>query len=636
MTYNAKSKTAEYGNKNNAVLQLQNAINKVSPNKLTPDSMYGDKTKGAYNSLISQGYSYNNGAFTKNGAINSNKLNTGDGLVLPDSKINNAGDNLTVAPVMPDLNNENMKTDGSKYFTDAVRYLSGESNATFEANKEFDTQTKKDKYKKLDLEATQLDQNYIDQEKKMRETNPGGTFGGALNQNLGELNYKYTSLKNNKNIEKALAMVDYNSAVDMATAKVKADYQPVKDNLDMLIKFQAFNKDNNAMTEEEKMMLQQKITQENAKYESGLQLGLYKEKAKIDNSLINSGNIFSVSSPVKAITNQDGSASLVSGYTMNAGDDPYTIAQNNGINMEELSKLNPQIKDWHNVQVGQVINLPDNSEDNNWLKSRTPVQIQAYNSLPLADRDIVKQLVSGKALMADLVKSRGAAGTKDIARYTAQAMLVDPNFSINNNKIKFVANQKWNDPNGKSFMNRSSMNTAMSHMATTYQAAINLGNTNIPKWNNIANWTSQNTGNPALTSFVYDLTVLAGEVASAYKGGNAPTDQETEKIYNSMSGSMSPSQIKGVFDNASKLMAGKLRSVAQEYKQTTGAYPEDPIIQPYTLSELKGVGIDTTMIEQILKDQGYTIPEASSHNGIKLPGSNNNTYSIGGYTINFN
>lgn len=56
---------ATYGEKSSANATLQNAINTVSPNKIAVDSMYGDQTKGAYDSLIKSGYTYANGAFTK-------------------------------------------------------------------------------------------------------------------------------------------------------------------------------------------------------------------------------------------------------------------------------------------------------------------------------------------------------------------------------------------------------------------------------------------------------------------------------------------------------------------------------------------------------------------------------------------
>jgi len=57
--------TATFGTSSAANTSLQNAINAVSPTKITVDSKYGPQTQSAYNSLTSQGYTYANGAFTK-------------------------------------------------------------------------------------------------------------------------------------------------------------------------------------------------------------------------------------------------------------------------------------------------------------------------------------------------------------------------------------------------------------------------------------------------------------------------------------------------------------------------------------------------------------------------------------------
>lgn len=48
----------------------------------------------------------------------------------------------------------------------------------------------------------------------------------------------------------------------------------------------------------------------------------------------------------------------ITGYTIEAGDDDYLIAQKYGITKEELRKLNPDVKDWNNLQVGQTLNIP--------------------------------------------------------------------------------------------------------------------------------------------------------------------------------------------------------------------------------------------------------------------------------------
>lgn len=253
-----------------------------------------------------------------------------------------------------------------------------------------------------------------------------------------------------------------------------------------------------------------------------------------------------------------------------------------------------------------------------FLTTIPPQGANVFNKLSGNDKTTVMQLVSGDALIADLVKSRGASGTKEIERITNLAKQVDPTFSINSNKIKYEAKKQWNNPNGKAFLTRSAMNTAMSHMALTYESAKMLGNTDIPKYNDLQNWFSQNTGNPELTNFVYDLTALAGEVASAYKNGTAPSELDTQRFYDAMTGSMSPEQFKGVFTQSSQLMAGKLKSLAQEYKQSTGAYPSDPIIQPSVLEELKASDIDTTMIDDLLTQQGYNNGSMQYDSGLAL------------------
>lgn len=62
---NSNSSVASYGTKSIANATLQNAINKITPNAVAVDSKYGPNTQNAYNSLINQGYTYSNGAFTK-------------------------------------------------------------------------------------------------------------------------------------------------------------------------------------------------------------------------------------------------------------------------------------------------------------------------------------------------------------------------------------------------------------------------------------------------------------------------------------------------------------------------------------------------------------------------------------------
>lgn len=70
---NPTATVATYGENSAPTKALQTAINAVAPTKIAVDSKYGDQTKGAYNSLVSQGYTYANGAFTKAPAVDTTK-----------------------------------------------------------------------------------------------------------------------------------------------------------------------------------------------------------------------------------------------------------------------------------------------------------------------------------------------------------------------------------------------------------------------------------------------------------------------------------------------------------------------------------------------------------------------------------
>src|ERR1035437_5088371 len=170
---------------------------------------------------------------------------------------------------------------------------------------------------------------------------------------------------------------------------------------------------------------------------------------------------------VRTVATPDGKTTPVSGYALVAGDDPYTIAQNNGIDMATLQKLNPTITDWTKLPVGAVINLPDTS--NAWLNGKTDAQIQAFNSIPDTNKASVQELVTGNALLADLVKSRGLQGTVAINQLISQATAIDPTFSVNTNKIRYAFMQKWQSPESVVGKTKLAINTALGHLAEVKQ-----------------------------------------------------------------------------------------------------------------------------------------------------------------------
>ena len=103
------STTPTFGTSSAANTALQNAINAVSPTKISVDAKYGPQTQSALQSLTSQGYTYTNGAFTKP-TTGSNIVSSSAPVVKEEKKITDDVNSLTV----PNVSEENAKVASEK------------------------------------------------------------------------------------------------------------------------------------------------------------------------------------------------------------------------------------------------------------------------------------------------------------------------------------------------------------------------------------------------------------------------------------------------------------------------------------------------------------------------------------------
>lgn len=312
---------------------------------------------------------------------------------------------------------------------------------------------------------------------------------------------------------------------------------------------------------------------------------------------------------VRTVQTSSGTTTI-SGYTLKAGDDPYNIAQLYGTDMATLQRLNPGITDWHTLQVGAVINLPNTTDT--WLNGKTTDQIQAFNGLPDSEKAAVKQLVTGDALLTDIVKSRGSQTQDQINKLVTEATAIDPTFSINANKQRYAYQTQFNNPNGKEQLQIVAINTALGHLAEFKTASDALGNAALLPYNQLVNYLKTNSGDPAVAKVNTVITALAGELASVYKGGTAPTDQETEQWRNSILASFSQSQVSGVTATTADLISNKMLSLGNSYKNVMGSYPDSPIVNSSQLQQLIDSGVDTSGITGALRQQGYNPPTTTS------------------------
>jgi len=248
----------------------------------------------------------------------------------------------------------------------------------------------------------------------------------------------------------------------------------------------------------------------------------------------------------------------------------------------------------------------DQPSVNKFLSDKSPTQIAAFNAMDDVKKSDVMQLVNGDVLLNDLMTSRGVAGSAAKQQLLMEARQVDPTFSENSNKQKYAFQVKWNDPNGKAYLARNSMNTAMEHLAELKGVVDKMENSGIQATNKISNIVKNETGNPNVTDFNYITGVLAAEIASAYKGGSA-TDQEIETERNNIANYFSGSQLNGVITTAVNLLAGKLASTGDEYKNVMGKFTENLLVHPSTLDNIEKVGIDDTKLKQALIPQGLKL-----------------------------
>lgn len=87
-------------------------------------------------------------------------------------------------------------------------------------------------------------------------------------------------------------------------------------------------------------------------------------------------------------------------YAIQQGEDPYNIAQQYGVSMEEFKKLNPQVKDWYNIKPGATLNVP--SENYETLKDPFVQKlVKSKGGKPMADTSIQK-LDKGLVVLSQL------------------------------------------------------------------------------------------------------------------------------------------------------------------------------------------------------------------------------------------
>jgi hypothetical protein len=189
-------------------------------------------------------------------------------------------------------------------------------------------------------------------------------------------------------------------------------------------------------------------------------------------------------------------------------------------------------------------------------------------------------------------KMNGGGTPRSAAALAAQRYIQgNPNATADdisqfNAKMKMQANAATAFGTGKQGQTINSINVAVDHLGTMRQAADALRNGNIQLFNKLGNDFAAATGNDAPTNFDAVKQIVADEVVKSIVGSGAAAG-DREKAQAILSRANSPEQLGGAISEIQKLMAGQLRGLRLQYKNSTGQDDFETHLLPETRQQLE-------------------------------------------------
>lgn len=231
----------------------------------------------------------------------------------------------------------------------------------------------------------------------------------------------------------------------------------------------------------------------------------------------------------------------------------------------------------------------------------------ALEAMSPGDRRMVQAMVDGRVV---LPTSNRVATDANWQRWLALAQQVDP--QLNQNTIRNIqhAQQSW--LTGPDHRNVQSLSTALEHVDGLQQAITNLNNfNNLPgPLNNVANsyenaMYGAGSRAAALNDFRTRAHTVAGEVATAVKGGQATID-DIRGYESQLNPNMSPDALNATVNAMTDQISARIRESRDAYRTAMGRPDINlPLISPTAA--------------QILADRGQG--DLVDHNLLAQPGS---------------
>lgn len=124
-----------------------------------------------------------------------------------------------------------------------------------------------------------------------------------------------------------------------------------------------------------------------------------------------------------------------------------------------------------------------------------------------------------------------------------------------------------------------SFNVLQSHLDTFGKLADELGNTQSPAFNKLANMVATQTGKAAPTNFEAIKHIVGDEIVKAVTG-SAGALGDREAAARTIASANSPEQLQGVIKTYKELANGQLQGLRQQYQTSTGRNDFDKFLSP--------------------------------------------------------
>lgn len=204
------------------------------------------------------------------------------------------------------------------------------------------------------------------------------------------------------------------------------------------------------------------------------------------------------------------------------------------------------------------------------------------STLPTGMANTVRSVVSGKTSLNDASMRYG--NREALKERVLQA---DPSWQGN----RFKNRQEFENPNGKTQLNITAMNTVVAHMGTVNDMIDALKNGNLRQVNGLVNTLRTEAGYSEVNNANTAIQAMGNELMRVFRqvGASEHEIRDWENKFNATKNS--PAQLKGALQTGAKLLEGRLDAVNDMWKRTVDPNSDAKILSDKSKAAFSKMGI---------------------------------------------